>query len=100
MAGFTGFDPTVLAAAVRPQLEDIAESIAADARRGYKFKRLKTDNPRTGVVVESSRTLVRVVTYNEFAHLDEYGGPGVRSTPTGAMRSAASRHGDFRPEGK
>lgn len=100
MGGLSGFNPAALAEAVIPQLEDIAEDIAADARRGYQQSELKTANPGNGVIVESGKSGVRVVTYNSFAHLDEYGGPNVYSTPTGAMRSAAARHGNFRPEGK
>lgn len=100
MGKFSGFDPTVFVEACADDLVEIAEDIAADARRGYQQSALKTDNPRTGVIVESDEEGVRVVTYNSFAHLDEYGGPNVRSTPTGAMRAAAVAKGNFKPEGK
>ncbi len=93
------FDPSVVLEAVRQQLERVAESIAREARAGYAQHELKTADPKRGVIVESDERGVRVVTYNSFAHLDEWGGPNVRSTPTGAMRSAAARHGDFHPEG-
>jgi hypothetical protein len=88
-----------IADACRSQLEQVAESIAKDARRGYQQHELKTANPRTGVIVESDSEGVRVVTHNSFAHFDEWGGSKVRSQPTGAMRTAAMRHGEFHPEG-
>lgn len=96
MGRLIGLDLAAIAEAVRPQLEDIAEDIARDARAGYQQHELKTANPKNGVIVESDAQGVRVVTYNSFAHLDEYGGG--HSTPTGAMRSAAARHGRFTPE--
>lgn len=88
-------DAAVVAAAARDELVDIAEGIAAAARRGYQQSELKTADPRRGVIVETDET-VRVVTYNSFAHFDEWGGGAVRSTPTGAMRAAAARAGRFR----
>lgn len=89
-------DDAVVAAAARGQLEEIAEGIAVEARRGYQQSELKTADPKRGVIVESDSDGVRVVTYNSFAHFDEWGGGRVRSTPTGAMRSAAARAGRFR----
>lgn len=100
MGRLIGLDLAAIVEAVRPQLEDIAEDIARDARAGYQQHELKTANPKDGVIVESDAQGVRVVTYNSFAHLDEWGGSNVHSTPSGAMRSAAARHGDFHPEGR
>ena len=93
-------DADVLADACREQLEAVAEGIAKDARRGYQQHELKTSNERTGVIVESDTEGVRVTTHNPFAHLDEWGGAGVHSRPTGAMRSAAMKAGNFHPEGR
>ena len=96
MGRLIGLDLAAIAEAVRPQLEDIAEDIARDARAGYQQHELKTADPRMGVIVEPTDKGFRAVTYNPFSHLDEYGGG--HSTPTGAMRSAAARHGRFTPE--
>lgn len=89
-------DLAAFARAAQAGLTKVAEDIARDARDGYAQHELKTDNPRNGVIVEPTALGARVVTYNSFAHLDEYGGG--HSTPTGAMRSAAARHGRFTPE--
>ena len=53
-----------------------------------------------GVVVEPKLAGHRVVTYNPFAPLDEWGGPNVYSVATGAMRSAAIEEGRFEPAPK
>ena len=90
-------DPAMLFDAVRPQLEEIAQQIAVDARRGYQQKELKTASRKSGVIVESDTDGVRVVTHNPFGHLDEWGGDKVYSRPTAAMRRAAMRHGRFIP---
>lgn len=100
MGRLIALDLAAVAEAVRPQLEEIAEDIAADARAGYQQHELKTADPRMGVIVESDEDGVRVVTHNPFAHLDEWGGSGVHSTATGAMRSAAAKHGRFEPAAK
>lgn len=100
MGRLLAFDAAAIEAAIRDDLIDIAERIAADARRGYRQHELKTDDPRTGVVVEADSDGVRVVTYNSTAHLDEWGGDRVYSTPSGAMRAAAARAGTFREEPK
>lgn len=100
MGRLLGLDLAVWADAAQPGLEDIAHDIAAGARAGYQQSDLRTDDPKTGVIVESGPDGVKVVTYNSFAHFDEWGGSGVRSTPTGAMRAAAARAGTFREDGK
>ena len=99
MGTLHGLDSAAIIAASKAAMEEVAEQIAADARAHYLQHELNTSNPRSGVIVESDQRGVRVVTYNSFAHLDEWGGTGVRSTPTGAMRSAAAKHGAFTPEG-
>ncbi|HPA81930.1 MAG TPA: hypothetical protein PLS95_14020 [Thermoanaerobaculales bacterium] len=82
--------------AAQEGIERITQAIAADARAGYAQHELQTADPRMGVIVEPTDKGFRCVTYNPFSHLDEYGGG--HSTPTGAMRSAAARHGRFTPE--
>lgn len=98
MSGLVSLDPAALMAAVQPQLVAVAEEIAADARAGYAMHRKRTPGNKLPVVVEADTDLVRVVTYDPLAHIDEWGGSGVHSTPTGAMRSAAAAHGRFTPE--
>lgn len=89
-------DLSVFDAAVRPALERVAEDIAEDARNGADMHELKSG--RFAYRVESDNKGVRVLTNYYFAHLDEWGGADVRSTPTGAARTAAIRHGRFTPE--
>ena len=100
MGHLMGIDVAAIAEVAQDQLVEIAERIAADARRGYRQHELKTDDPRVGVVVEAGNSGVRVVTHNSLAHLDEWGGDRVYSTPSGAMRSAAARAGNFTEESK
>lgn len=94
------FNPAALAAELRHTTEKPAERIAEKARRRYQQHELKTDNARMGVVVEPKLAGHRVVTYNPFAPLDEWGGPNVYSVATGAMRSAAIEEGRFEPAPK
>lgn len=94
------FNPAALAAEVRHVTEKPAERIAQKARRRYQQHELKTDDPRMGVMVEAKLAGHRVVTYNPFAALDEFGGPNVYSVATGAMRSAAVEEGRFEPAPK
>lgn len=94
------FNPAALAAELRHTTEKPAERIAEKARRRYQQHELKSDNPRMGVVVEPKLAGHRVVTYNPFAPLDEWGGPNVYSVATGAMRSAAIEEGRFEPAPK
>jgi hypothetical protein len=100
MGRLTWIDYDAIAEACTEGLEAAAEKIATDARRGYQQHELKTSNTKMGVIVESDADGVRVTTHNPFAHLDEWGGAGVHSRPTGAMRSAAMRAGEFHPEGR
>lgn len=90
----------VVEAAAFAALTEVAEAIAVQARDGYQMHELKTDDPDDGVIVEVTPEGPDVVTYNSVAHLDEWGGTNVHSTPSGAMRSAAAAHGVFFPAGK
>lgn len=88
---FTGIEIEV----AHPSERDAAERIALDARAGAAMSQLK-DGPaayrarrRNGVQTAG--------TDDPFAHIDEFGGSRVRSTPTGALRTAAARNGRFEP---
>lgn len=99
MGHLVSLDLDAIADACREQLAEVAETIAEDARNGYQQHELRTDDKRMGVIVEEDEHGVRVTTHNPFAHLDEWGGAGVHSRPTGAMRAAAMKAGKFHPEG-
>lgn len=96
MGVLLALDLATIEAAVRPALIAAAEEIAEDARRGAAMKELKS-GPHA-YTVEADEDGVRVLSRYWFAHLDEWGGSNVRSTPTGAARAAAVNHGRFRPE--
>lgn len=94
----TDLDLAAVEAAAAPQALAIAEKIAAGARANYRFRALKTNDPKIGVIAEPTAFGARVITYNSFAHWDEWG--TVTLKPSGAMRSAAARVGLFRPSPK
>lgn len=96
MGRLVGLDLAAFEAAARPALIAAAENIAEDARLGAAMSELKS-GPHA-YKVESDDKGTRVVTRYWFAHIDEWGGSNVRSTPTGAARAAAVKHGRFTPQ--
>lgn len=88
MARLDDLDLDAIRDAVRPDLEAVADQIAAGARAGRLY----------GVEVISDESGVSVVSHGSFDHWKEWGGG--RIPPTAPMRSAASRAGRYVPEGK
>lgn len=98
MAG-VDIDSDAVNKAIEKELLSIAEGIADVASQRYAQRELRPGGKgaphaevRDGVVV--------VTTDWSFAHIDEWGGPDVRSVPTAAMRSAAAEAGRFIPAAK
>lgn len=91
-------DADAVQKAIREQLLTIAGGIADVARSRSAMHELRGDKWGPRAAVRGSAVVV--TTSFPFAHLDEFGGPNVRSTPTGAMRSAAAEAGRFIPAAK
>ena len=95
MARFVPDLAAIEAAVSFPTEAAAAERIAADARDGAAMSQLKSGpNAYQARRVEGVQT---VGTDDSFAHIDEFGGAEVNSTPTGALRIAAARNGRFDP---
>lgn len=94
------FNPVTLATHLRDVTERTAERVASKWRARADMHELHTDDPRTGVVVEALVAGHRVLSRLPVAHIDEWGGDEVHSTPTGALRSAAIEEGRFVPAEK
>lgn len=79
-----------LADTVRPQLREIAETVAAGTQANIRFP-----GGRSGPVeVSDTERGVRVAMTGPFAHLEEWG--GARSAPTAPLRRAIEATGlDF-----
>jgi hypothetical protein len=95
MARFVPDLAEIEAAIAFPTEAAAAEAIARDARDGAAMHELKSGPDayrprRVGGAQVVSTDLWK-------AHLDEWGGAEVRSTPTGALRIAAARNGRFEP---
>lgn len=88
MARFDELNIDAIREAVLPDLEAVAEQIAAGARAGRLHQ----------VEVISDAQGVSVVSHGSFDHWKEWG--NAKQPPTAPMRSAASRAGRYVPEGK
>lgn len=81
------------------QVTTIAQSIADTASDRYQQTALRPGGSHAPEVEIRDGHPV-VTTSWPFAHLDEWGGANVHSSPTGAMRSAAIEAGTFTPAEK
>ena len=96
MARFVPNFDTIEAVISSPTEAAAAKSVAEEARKGAAMHELKS-GPESYKATKTEDGWTAGSPYS-LAHIDEFGGAKVRSTPTGALRTAAARHGRFEPK--
>ena len=98
MSGAT-INAEAAAAAALAALTTVAEGIADTASQRYQQHELRPGGKAAPYVeIRDGHPVVRTDWF--FAHIDEWGGPSVRSDASAAMRSAAAEAGKFTPSEK